>query len=143
MRDWIVYRTLDNERHLWQIVETLEASGHDHIVVSPVGDSSRTLFAAGQGDQIEALYYRRIVPAKYYLDVLGLYLLNLLVANSSITTNKREKIDVDDLGRLGRSPPEGQPGIWAIWNLIAGSSTVTTRTRCGRFTSSSRRPTST
>lgn len=112
VRDWIVYRTLDNERHLWKIVDTLEASGRDHIVVSPVGDPSRTLFGAGQGDQIEALYYRRIVPAKYYLDVLGLYLLNLLVANSSITTNNREKIDVDDLEDWADPLQKGQPGIW-------------------------------
>ncbi len=41
--DWIVYRTLDDERHLWQIVETLESGGRDHVVVSPVGDPSRPL----------------------------------------------------------------------------------------------------
>ena len=89
--DWIVYRTLDDERRLWQIVETLDTVGRDHIVVSPVGRLVAPLFAAGEDGQIEALYYSRIVPAKYYLDVLGLYLLNLLVANSSITINNREK----------------------------------------------------
>ena len=54
-RDWIVYRTLGRREHLWQIVETLDTAGRDHIVVSPVGDSSRRLFGAGESGQIEAL----------------------------------------------------------------------------------------
>ena len=100
--DWIVYRTLDDERHLWQIVETLDSVGRDHIVVSPVGRGSPGTVRRGHEPQIEALYYSRIVPARYYLDVLGLYLLNFLVANSSITTNNREKIERRDAGRQSR-----------------------------------------
>jgi serine/threonine protein kinase len=118
-RDWIVYRTLDDERHLWQIVETLETLGRDHIVVSPVGPSARPLFGPGANGQIEALHYSRLVPAKYYLDVLGLYLLNLLVANSSCTTNSREKINVDDLGDRIDLAQQDQ-GIWeGISSLVA------------------------
>ena len=63
--DWIVHRTPDDERHLWQIVETVDSGGRDQIIVSPVGDASRRLFGTGQATQIEALYYSRIVPAKY------------------------------------------------------------------------------
>jgi hypothetical protein len=112
VRDWIVYRTLDNERHLWQIVEKLDTTGRDHFVVSPIGDPARLLFGPDQGSQIEALYYSRIVPAKYYLDVLGLYLLNLMVANSSITLNNREKIDVDDLGQRVDADQKAESGLW-------------------------------
>ena len=94
--DWLVHGTLDEERHLWRIAETLEGSGRDHILVSAVGDPP-ALFGAG-ASQVEAVFYSRIVPAKYYLDVLGLYLLNFLVANSPLTTNNREKIEVETLG---------------------------------------------
>ena len=110
--DCIVHRTLDEERHLWQIVKTLDTKGHDHIVLSPVGDSTRMLFGANDGAQIEALYYSRLVPAKYYLDVLALYLLNLLVANSSITTNTREKIDVESLGDRTDIVQGNERGVW-------------------------------
>jgi hypothetical protein len=117
VKDWIVHRTLDDERHLWQIGATFDTNGRDHIIVTPVGDPSRVLFSADQATQIEALYYSRIVPAKYYLDVLGLYLLNLLVANSILTTNNREKIDVDDLGEL--DPDREQAGLWdGISNIV-------------------------
>ena len=112
VRDWIVHRTLDDERHLWQIGVTFDTNGRDHIIVNPVGDPSRVLFNANQPTQIEALYYSRIVPAKYYLDVLGLYLLNLLVANSSLTTNNREKIDVDDLVERLDPDQKEQAGLW-------------------------------
>ena len=95
--DWLVHQTLDEERHLLRISETLEGSGRDHILVSAVGEDAPTLFGAG-ANQVEALFFRRIVPAKYYLDVLGLYLMNFLVANSPLTTNNREKIEVETLG---------------------------------------------
>ncbi len=118
VRDWIVHRTLDDERHLWQIVETLDTIGRDHIVVSPAGTSSRTLF--GASGQIEALYYSRLVPPKYYLDVLGLYLVNLLVANSPCTINNREKINVEDLGERIDLMQKEQSGIWdGISSLVA------------------------
>lgn len=112
VKDWIVYRTADDERHLWQIVDTLETTGRNHVLISPVGTPARPLFRADQGAQIEALYYCRIVPAKYYLDVLGLYLLNLLVANSSITVNNREKIDVEN-GSARFAAGGAEPGIWS------------------------------
>ena len=95
--DWIVHRTLDDERHLWRIAEMLDSSGRDHIALTPAGEDHRALFGAGT-TQVEALFYSRIIPAKYYLDVLGLYLLNFLVANSPLTTNNREKIEVETLG---------------------------------------------
>jgi len=110
VRDWIVYRTLDDERHLWQIVETLDTLGRDHIVVGPVAPSTRLLFGPGQDEQVEALYYSRLVPAKYYLDVLALYLLNLLIANSPCTINNREKINVDNLAG-GIDADHQEPGI--------------------------------
>jgi serine/threonine protein kinase len=110
-RDWIVHHALDDERRLWKIVDTLEASGRDHIIVSPIGDPSRTLFPTGR-DQIEAVYYSRIVPSKYYLEVLGLYLLNLLVANSPITMNNREKINVDDLAAFAGPGQTEEAGLW-------------------------------
>jgi serine/threonine protein kinase len=119
VRDWIVYRTLDEERQLWQIVETLDAAGRDHIVVSPHGSSSRRLFGLGQSGQVEALYYSRLVPAKYYLDVLGLYLLNLLVANSACTTSSREKIDVESLGERVDTAQRDLSGTWnGITSLV-------------------------
>ena len=42
----------------------------------------------------------------------GLYLLNLLVANSPITTNDREKIDVGDLAQRGAFTKKEQAGLW-------------------------------
>ena len=95
--DWIVHRTLDDERQLWRIAEMLDSSGRDHIALAPSGEDHLALFGAGTA-QVEALFYSRIVPAKYYLDVLGLYLLNFLVANSPLTTNNRAKIEVETLG---------------------------------------------
>ena len=44
--------------------------------------------------------------------MLGLYLLNLLVANSSLTTNNREKIDVDDLVERLDPDQKEQAGLW-------------------------------
>ncbi len=44
--------------------------------------------------------------------MLGLYLLNLLVANSSITTNDREKIDADDVGERVDPVEKHQSGLW-------------------------------
>jgi hypothetical protein len=110
--DWIVRRTLDDERHLWKIVKALDGGARDHIVVRPVADSPRPLFEGVQGQQIEAVYYSRIVPAKYYLDVLALYLLNLYVANSPVTTNDREKIDAQRMGGQIDPNPVDQPKIW-------------------------------
>jgi hypothetical protein len=81
-------------------------------MVSPAHDSGRRLFGEGEGGQVEALYYCRLVPAKYYLDVLGLYLLNLLVANSPFTTNNREKIDVDHLAERFNPAPKDRPWPW-------------------------------
>ena len=63
---------------------------------------SQSLFGGGHSGEMEALYYSRLVPAKYYLDVLGLYLLNLLVANSPLTVNDREKISADALRAITR-----------------------------------------
>ena len=100
--DWIVSRTPDDERHLWQIVEATGANDRYHILVQPVAGARQALFDGRPEGQTEALYYSRLVPAKYYLDVLGLYLLNLVVANSSATLNDREKINVDELcARVG------------------------------------------
>jgi hypothetical protein len=80
---------------------------------------------------MEALYYSRLVPAKYYLYVLGLYLLNLVVANAAATSNDREKINVDELvARVGGAttmvgpdprPPEQPAGILnGIMELFQG-----------------------
>jgi hypothetical protein len=121
-RDFIVYRAADEQRHLWRIVETLDSAGRDQIVVSPVDDPSNVLFAPGRGEQIEALYYSRLVPAKYYLDVLGLYLLNMLVANSPFTTNNREKINVDDLGERAEPVQRDQPRMWGMLSSLGGHS---------------------
>jgi len=110
--DWIVYRSLDDERHLWKIVDTPDSGGRDRVVVSPAHDPGRRLFGDGEGGQVEALYYCRLVPAKYYLDVLGLYLLNLLVANSPFTTNNREKIDVDHLAARFNPASKDRPWPW-------------------------------
>ena len=130
--DWIVSRTPDEERHLWRIVEVTGTNDLQHIAVEPVGDPTQGLFVGGQGGEIEALYYRRLVPAKYYLDVLGLYLLNLLVANSPITVNDREKISASELAAraagastIAAVDPDSKtqpPGIIdAIIGLVHGS----------------------
>jgi serine/threonine protein kinase len=120
VRDWIVYGTLDDAPHLWQIVETLDTVGRDHVVVSPVGHSARLLFGADQNRQVEAVYYSRLVPAKYYLDVLGLYLLNLLVANSSCTTNNREKINVEEVGERVDIVQREPASLWeGLSSLVA------------------------
>ncbi len=117
--DWIVHGTLDEERQLWRIVETLDEAGRGRIVVSPAGNTSRRLFGVDRSGQVEALYYSRLVPAKYYLDALGLYLLNLLVANSPCTINNREKIDVED---LGNGLHKGQSGTWERISHLVGRS---------------------
>jgi hypothetical protein len=90
-------RTSDDERHLWRIVEAAGSKDRYRIVVRPVADGAQGLFGGTEEAEVEALYYSRLVPARYYLDVLGLYLLNLVVANSPVTTTDREKISVDDL----------------------------------------------
>ena len=111
--DWIVTRTPDEERHLWQIADVSGAHDVQQIVVKPAGDESQSLFGGGHSGEMEALYYSRLVPAKYYLDVLGLYLLNLLVANSPLTVNDREKISADALRAI-------TPGASAIAALEPG-----------------------
>jgi hypothetical protein len=133
--DWIVFRTADDERHLWRIVEAAGANDRPHIAVEPVGPvgpDTSALDGDQPGAEIEALYYSRLVPARYYLDVLGLYLLNLAVANSPVTTNGREKINVHDLlSRVSDAsimvspdPPdrESRPGIMdGIMELFQGA----------------------
>ena len=128
-RDWIVYRGTDDQRHLWKIVELVEGTGQDHIVVSPMGESPNSLFAPGRGDPIEALYYSRVVPGKYYLDALALHLLNLLVANSPFTTNQREKINVEDLGERAQPAQREQTRTWLGRGLLFPSGGVKTDLR--------------
>jgi len=108
--DWIVSHTGDDERHLWQIVDATRRSECHQISVKPTVDSARMLFAGSGDGQMEALYYSRLTPAKYYLDVLGLYLLNLVVANSPVTVNDREKINAEELGvRMGGAAISADP----------------------------------
>ena len=95
--DWIVSRSPDDERRLWRIVEATGTDERPHVVVAPASESTQPLAVDDKQGEVEALYYSRLVPAKYYLDVLGLYLLNLAVANSPVTCNGREKINVHDL----------------------------------------------
>src|SRR5262249_48783775 len=102
--DWIVSRTGDEERHLWRIAEAAGPADRPHIAIEPISSSGDPLVLAGEGREVEALYSSRIAPGKYYRDVLGLYLLNLAVANSPVTANDREKINVGDLlSRVGDS----------------------------------------
>ena len=94
--DWIVTRAAEDERHLWRIAEASGLNERRDVVLVPRNqESAPPLFAGAHDEQREAIYYSRIVPAKSYLDVLGLYLLNLFVANSPTTVNGREKINVN------------------------------------------------
>ena len=102
--DWIVTRASEDERYLWRIAEANGRSERPQTVLRPVVDATPPLFAGGDSAQREAVYYSRIVPLKYYLDVLGLYLLNLLVANSPMTVNDREKVHIDELVARARGP---------------------------------------
>ena len=71
--DWIVTRAAEDERHLWRIVEASGLNERRDVVPVPRNrESAPPLFAGAHDEQREAIYYSRIVPAKYYLDVLGL-----------------------------------------------------------------------
>ena len=93
--DWIVTRAAEDERHLWRIVEASGLNERRDVVLVPRNrESAPPLFAGAHDEQREA----KLQPhcsGQYYLDVLGLYLLNLFVANSPTTVNGREKINVN------------------------------------------------
>ena len=79
--DWIVHRTLDDERHLWRIAEMLDSSGRDHIALTPAGEDHRALFGAGARPRSRRCSTAVSSPRSTWT-ILGLYLLKLLVANS-------------------------------------------------------------
>lgn len=129
--DWVVTRAGDDERHLWEIVDVSGPNERRRVVLRPGPDHGAGLFEGLDDPQREAVYYSRLIPAKYYLDVLGLYLLNLFVANSPLTINGREKIHVEEPAeRVARNPTgfiynmlrpqNGKSVVRDIYGMVAG-----------------------
>jgi serine/threonine protein kinase len=95
--DWIV---VGNQ--LWTIIDKLPGRNELEIEWSPdfggEGYSAEDLFKDGS-KPIDATYFSRIDPLKYYLEMLGLYLQQLVFTYSPITTTTRDRVDIRALLR--------------------------------------------
>ncbi len=63
------------------------------------------IFKDGEKD-VDATYFSKIDPLKYYLEMLGLYLQQLIFTYSPITTTTRDRVDIRTLLRMFEIGPQ-------------------------------------
>jgi serine/threonine protein kinase len=93
--DWIIIGS-----QLWKVVRA--SSGNELEIELPDhegrGASTEEIFEDND-KYVDATYFSRVDPLKYYLEMLGLYLQQLVFTYSPITTTTRDRVDIRGLLR--------------------------------------------
>jgi serine/threonine protein kinase len=83
-----------------QLYRIDKKSNGNELEIEFLGKGSPTEAALWDGkNYADAIYFSRIDPLKYYLEMLGLYLQQLVLTYSPITTTTRDRVDIHALLR--------------------------------------------